>query len=59
VAHRQADLNLFYSNLQRQIPSGYAPVVDSIDGGTISVPESEDNNGEADLDIEYAIALGK
>jgi len=34
-------------------------VVDSIDGGTISVPESEDNNGEADLDIEYAIALGK
>jgi hypothetical protein len=48
-----------YSKLQAQIPSGYGPVIDSIDGGTISVPESLNNNAEADLGLEYAIALGK
>lgn len=59
MAHIQADLNLFYSNLQAQIPSGYGPTIDYIDGGTLSVAQSFNNNGEADLDLEYAIALGK
>jgi tripeptidyl-peptidase-1 len=52
-------LNLFYSTLQAQIPSGYGPIIESIDGGTIDVPEYINYNAEADLDLEYAIALGK
>ena len=59
-AQRQADLNLFYSNLQRQIPSGYGPTIDLIDGAVVqTTTESFDDNGESDLDLEYAIALGK
>ena len=58
-AYLQSDLNLFYSNLQRQIPSGYGPTVDSIDGGVVqTTTKSFDDNGEADLDLQYAIALG-
>jgi hypothetical protein len=52
-------LDLFYSTLQAQIPSGLAPVFESIDGGTLTVPEDKFHNDEADLDLEYAIALGK
>lgn len=59
IAHRQDDLNLFYSTLEAQIPSGHGPIIESIDGGTIDVPEYSGYNAEADLDLEYAIALGK
>ena len=58
-AYLQADLNLFYSNLAREIPSGTAPIFDSIDGGVDqTTTKSFDDNGESDLDLEYAIALG-
>ena len=59
-AYLQSDLNLFYSNLAREIPSGTAPTFDSIDGGVDqTTTQSFDDNGESDLDLEYAIALGK
>ena len=58
-AYLQADLNLFYSNLARQIPSGTAPTFDAIDGGVDQTTTKDFNhNGESDLDLEYAIALG-
>ena len=59
-AYLQSDLNLFYSNLAREIPSGTAPIFDSIDGGVDQTStQSFDDNGESDLDLEYAIALGR
>lgn len=58
-AYLQADLNLFYSNLARQIPSGTAPTLDGIDGGYVqTTTQTYDDNAESDLDLEYAIALG-
>lgn len=58
-AYLQPDLNLFYSNLQRQIPAGTGPTVDLIDGATVqTTTQSFNDNGESDLDIEYAISLG-
>lgn len=58
-AYLQPDLDLFYANLQRQIPAGTAPTLDSVDGG---IPQNTTQgfgfNGESDLDLEYAIALG-
>ena len=58
-AYLQSDLNLFYSNLAREIPSGTAPTFDSIDGGVDqTTTQSFNYNGESDLDLEYAIALG-
>ncbi len=58
-AYLQSDLNLFYSNLAREIPAGTAPIFDSIDGGVDqTTTQSFDDNGESDLDLEYAIALG-
>jgi len=58
-AYLQSDLNLFYSNLAREIPSGTAPIFDSIDGGVDqTTTQSFNDNGESDLDLEYAIALG-
>lgn len=58
-AYLQTDLNLFYSNLARQIPSGTAPILDSIDGGVDQTStQSFNDNGESDLDLQYAIALG-
>lgn len=59
-AYLQNDLNLFYSNLQRQIASGTGPTVDLIDGATVqTTTQSFNDNGESDLDLQYAIALGK
>ena len=59
-AYLQSDLNLFYANLAREIPSGTAPILDSIDGGVDqTTTQSFNDNGESDLDLEYAIALGK
>ena len=59
-AYLQSDLNLFYTNLAREIPSGTAPIFDSIDGGVDqTTTQSFNDNGESDLDLEYAIALGK
>ena len=58
-AYLQGDLNLFYSTLARQIPSGTAPTQNLIDGGSVqTATQSYDDNGESDLDLEYAIALG-
>ena len=59
-AYLQKDLNLFYSNLAREIPAGTAPIFDSIDGGVDqTTTQSFNDNGESDLDLEYAIALGE
>lgn len=54
-------MNLFYANLARQIPSGTAPSpIDLIDGAVVQTStKSFQDNGEADLDLQYAIALGK
>lgn len=58
-AYLQADLDLFYSNLAQEIPAGTAPTLDSIDGGVDQTTTQGFNyNGESDLDLEYAIALG-
>jgi tripeptidyl-peptidase-1 len=58
-AYLQGDLNLFYNNFAREIPAGTAPIFDSIDGGVDqTTTQSFNNNGESDLDLEYAIALG-
>jgi tripeptidyl-peptidase-1 len=58
-AYLQTDLNVFYSNLQRQISSGTGPIVDLIDGAIVqTTTQSFNANGESDLDLEYAIALG-
>ncbi|TVY68680.1 Tripeptidyl-peptidase sed1 [Lachnellula suecica] len=57
-AYLQSDLNLFYANLQREIASGYGPTVDLIDGATVqTTTQSFDDNGESDLDLQYAISL--
>ncbi|KAE9370750.1 subtilisin-like protein [Stipitochalara longipes BDJ] len=57
-AYLQSDLDLFYSNLARQIPSGNAPTVDLIDGAIVqTTSQSFDDNGESDLDLQYAFAL--
>lgn len=51
-------MNLFYANLQRQIPTGTGPTIDLIDGATVqTTTKSFDDNGESDLDLEYAISL--
>lgn len=51
-------MNLFYTTLSRQIPSGTGPTIDLIDGAVVqTTTESFDDNGESDLDLEYAIAL--
>lgn len=58
-AYIQSDLDLFYASLAINVPKGTAPTLDSIDGGTPQhIVESFDYNGESDLDLEYAIALG-
>ena len=58
-AYLQSDLDLFYTNLAREIPAGTGPTFDSIDGGVDqTTTQSFNNNGESDLDLEYAIALG-
>ena len=36
-AYLQGDLNLFYSNLAREIPTGTGPIFDSVDGGVDQV----------------------
>lgn len=58
-AYLQGDLDLFYSNLARTVPAGTAPTLNSIDGGVVQTTTQGFNvNGESDLDLEYAIALG-
>lgn len=57
-AYIQSDLNLFYNGLSRQIPSGTGPIVDLIDGAIVqTTAQSFNDNGESDLDLQYAIAL--
>ena len=58
-AYLQSDLNTFYRNLAREIPNNTAPRLNSIDGGVEqSANQGFEYNGESDLDLEYAIALG-
>jgi tripeptidyl-peptidase-1 len=46
--------------LTPNIPAGTGPVIDLIDGAVVQTTSSGFNyNGESDLDLEYAIALGK
>ena len=59
-AYLQSDLNLFYKNLATNVPQGTAPTLNSIDGGVVqTTTQSFNDNGESDLDLEYAIALGE
>ena len=58
-AYLQSDLNLFYRNYATYVPSGTAPTLDSIDGGVDQTSQQGFNyNGESDLDLEYAVAIG-
>jgi hypothetical protein len=50
-------LNLFYAALSTNVPQGYGPTVDSIDGGVVNVYDPNDNV-ESNLDLQYAIGLG-
>jgi hypothetical protein len=50
-------LNLFYAGLSTNVPQGYGPTIDSIDGGVVNVYDPS-NNIEANLDLQYAIGLG-
>lgn len=50
---------MFYANLAPEIPAGTGPTVDLIDGAVVQTnSQSFELNGESDLDLEYAIALG-
>ena len=56
----QSDLDLFYSSLSRQIATGTAPTIDLIDGAVLNTTVQDfSTQGEADLDLQYAIALGE
>jgi tripeptidyl-peptidase-1 len=55
----QSDLDLFYSNVAPQIATGTAPIIDLIDGANLNTTARSFNfQGESDLDLQYAIALG-
>jgi tripeptidyl-peptidase-1 len=57
-AYLQSDLNLFYTNLARQIPAGTGPTVSLVDGAIVQqTTQSFNDNGESDLDLQYAISL--
>ncbi len=51
-------MNLFYAGFSTNVPQGYAPTLDSIDGGVVNVYDPS-NNVESNLDLQYAIGLGK
>lgn len=58
-AYLQSDMNMFYQFLAPQIPINTAPRLDSIDGGLVQTTNQDFSyNGESDLDLQYAIALG-
>ena len=58
-AYLQSDLNMFYKNLAMQVPNNTAPKLRSVDGGVAQTANQDfQYNGESDLDLEYAIALG-
>lgn len=58
-AYRQADLNLFFKSYAPSIAQGTAPTLDDIDysGLPQTSTVSFQDNGESDLDLEYAMAL--
>lgn len=57
-AFSQQDINLFFENFAPWVPTGTAPKVISVDGGTAPVaPQSVRNGGESDIDIELAYSL--
>ena len=59
-AYLQPDLDLFYSKVAPNVPTGTGPIIDLIDGAIVQTSEQDFNsNGESDLDLEYSIALGK
>ena len=52
-----SDLDLFFANFSTS-QVGNRPTLDSIDGGVLqNTSQSFDFNGEADLDLEYAMSL--
>ncbi|KAF8860460.1 subtilisin-like protein [Acephala macrosclerotiorum] len=54
----QSDLNLFYASLATNAPTGYAPTLKSIDSRVNQqMYQGFAYNGDADLDLQYAIAL--
>ncbi|KAI9568885.1 peptidase S8/S53 domain-containing protein [Boletus coccyginus] len=55
-SYLQDDLNMFARNFSSDL-YGKSPVLVSIDGGVLSTNASFDNNGESDLDLEYAMNL--
>lgn len=56
-AFLQNDLNLFFANYSPALV-GKTPIFDSIDGGVAqNTTQSFGDNGESDLDLEYAMAL--
>ncbi|EJC98371.1 subtilisin-like protein [Fomitiporia mediterranea MF3/22] len=57
VAFLQGDLDLFFGNFSPNLV-GVSPNLVSIDGGVDQTQQQGfDDNGEADLDLEYAMAL--
>jgi len=56
----QSDLNLFYQSVAPTIPQGTKPGnTRLIDGAKVQTTNTGFNyNGESDLDLQYAIALG-
>lgn len=52
----QADLNSFYAKYTSYIPTGWAPKVNGVDGGTAPVAVSK-AGGESNLDFELAIPI--
>ncbi|KUJ13731.1 subtilisin-like protein [Mollisia scopiformis] len=55
-SYLQSDLNGFYAGLAINVPLGTPPIFGSIDGGVANVYDPN-NNLEANLDLQYAIAL--
>ena len=54
--YAQKDLNQFYKAFAPNIPAGFGPKVDGIDGGSAPGPV-QGAGGEADLDFDIAIPL--
>jgi len=55
-SYHQDDLNMFFQNFSSDLV-GASPFMYSIDGGALSTNYTFYNNGESDLDLEYAMTL--
>ncbi len=53
-------MNAFYNTVGVIIPAGTGPIVNLVDGAIVQQTSVNfGSNGESDLDLEYAISLGK